>query len=228
MGSWSARLAHAVFIVPHAHVRFDRMFQTEMYELFHRRAPARLAHVICTPLINVALLAVLAALIPGGAFLGAAAIVLWSLYVDRLAGLIVVPLAIVAAFGAREVAATLGEHVIPGALIAAWAGGFLQAISHASEPIPPPWTGGHRFMPLGEWLRTARITRIAILGLLSPTVFPMLEVWAAPRVWVLQALHIMMRNGYRPDLRAKLEDRVVEMMDDARTGWPQPELSRAT
>ena len=181
------------------------MFQTEMYELFHRRAPARLVHLICTPLINVALLAVLAALIPGGAFVGAAAIVLWSLYVDRIAGVIVVPLVLVAAFGAGELAATLGNHAIPGALIAAWAGGFLQAISHASEPIPPPWTGGHRFMPLGEWLRTAPGARIAILGLLSPTVFPMLEVWAAPRVWVLQALphHDAQRLSARPAREAR-------------------------
>lgn len=225
MGSSSVRLAHALFIVPRAHVRFDRMFQTEMYELFHRRAPARLAHLICTPLINVALVTAVAALVPGGAFIAAGAIVLWSLYVDRIAGLLVIPLALAAAVGSREVASLFGEHVVVGALGVAFAGGFAQAVSHASEPIPPPWTGSHCFMPLGRWLRSAPPTRIAILALLSPTVFPLLEVWAAPRVWVLQALHLMMRAGYRPELRARLESRVVEMLADARTGWPQPALA---
>ena len=236
MGSRTVRLAHALLIVPRAHVRFDRSFQTEMYELFHRRAPARWGHLICTPLINVALLAALAVALPArdlgpmlldGALAGAIAIVLWSLYVDRAAGLLVIPLAGAAVLGARELASALGEQALFGALIAAWAGGLVQAISHASEPIPPPWTGSHCFMPLGEWLRTAPPSRIAGIALLSPTVFPVLEVWAAPRVWVLQVLHLMMRAGYRPELRARLDTRLVAMLDDARTGWPQPELARA-
>jgi len=236
MGSWGVRLTHALFIVPHAHVRFDRMFQTEMYELFHRRAPARFGHLICTPLINIAVLAALGVVVPvlelgpllvDGAIVGALAIVLWSLYVDRLAGLLVLPLAAAAVLGARELAAVLGEHALPGALIGAWLGGFLQAMSHAAEPIPPPWTGSHCFMPLGTWLRAAPLSRIVGIALLSPTMFPLLEVWAAPRVWVLQALHLMMRAGYRPDLRTQLDARVVAMLDDARTGWPQPELAQA-
>lgn len=236
MGSRTIRLAHALFIVPRAHVRFERMFQTEMYELFHRRAPARWGHLICTPLINVALLAALAVALPArelgpllldGAVAGAIAIVVWSLYVDRLAGLLVIPLAAAAVLGARELAGVLGEHALSGSLLAAWAGGLLQAISHAAEPIPPPWTGSHCFMPLGAWLRAAPPSRIAGIALLSPTVFPLLEVWAAPRVWVLQVLHLMMRAGYRADLRAQLTTRIVAMLDDARTGWPQPDLARA-
>jgi hypothetical protein len=61
-------------------------------------------------------------------------------------------------------------------------------------------------------------------------VFPLLEIWAAPRVWVLQVLHLMMRAGYRPALRDRLESRVIQILDDARTGWAQPEITapRAT
>src|SRR5690242_90146 len=90
MASRRVRLAHALFIVPQAHVRFDAAFQGEMYELFHRRPLARYGHLICTPLINVALLALLALAIPGthvgpilvdGALAGAIAIALWSLHV---------------------------------------------------------------------------------------------------------------------------------------------------
>jgi hypothetical protein len=228
MGSWSVRLAHALFIVPTAHVRFDRTFQAEMYELFHLRAPARLGHLIFTPLINIALLAVLGALVPGGEIVGAAAIVAWSLYVDRIAGLLVVPLALAAVVGSHELASLLGAHVLAGGLGIAFAGGFAQAASHAPEPIPPPWTGSHRFMPLGPWLRSTPPARVAILFLLTPTVFPLLEVWAAPRVWVLQVMHLMMRAGYRRELRTQLERRVVEILDDARTGWPQPELEQRT
>lgn len=220
----TARLAHALFIVPTAHVRFDRTFQTEMYELFHQRALARWGHVLVTPLIVVAWLALLDALLPNGAVIGAAAVVAWSFYVDRVAALFVVPLALAAVFGARELAGALGEHAVVGSLLVAWGGGFLQAVSHAAEPVPPPWTGSHRFLSLGEWLRTAPLSRVLALFVLTPTVFPLLEAWAAPRVWVLQVLHFMMRAGYRAELRATLANRVVEMLGDARTGWPQPEL----
>lgn len=236
MGSATRRLTHALFIVPQAHVRFDRRFQTEMYELFHVRALARWGHLICTPIIVVALLAALVALGPltaagpftiDGALLGALAIVAWSFYVDRTAALVMIPLAIAAMLGARELAAALGDHALLCSLALAWAGGLLQAISHASEPIPPPWTGSHAFVPLGTWLRTAPPSRMLGLALLSPSVFTLLEVWASPRVWVLEILHLMMRAGYRPNLRANLDSRVNEMLADARTGWTQPELSAA-
>jgi hypothetical protein len=186
--------------------------------------------MFCTPVINVALLALLALAWPGthvgplvvdGALAGALAIALWSLHVDRTAGLVTVPIAIAAAFVSRELA-----HLGPLWLAAlVWAGGFAQALSHAAEPVPPPWTGSHRFMTLGEFVRAAPLPRMIGLGLLTPTVFPLLEVWAAPRVWVLQVLHLMMRAGYRPALRAQLERRVIEMLDDARTGWAQPEVA---
>lgn len=234
MGSETRRLTHALFIVPQAHVRFDRRFQTEMFELFHVRALARWGHLVCTPIIVVALLAALAALGPftaagplaiDGALLGALAIVAWSFYVDRRAALVMIPLAIASALGARELASALGAHALLYSLALAWAGGLLQAISHASEPIPPPWTGSHAFVPLGTFLRTAPPSRMLGLALLSPTVFTLLEVWASPRVWVLEVLHLMMRAGYRPALRAELDARVEEMLADARTGWAQPELA---
>ena len=216
----ASRLAHALLIVPQAHVRFERTFQAEMYELFHRRPLARYGHLLVTPVINIALLAALTAVAPAAGLVGAAAIALWSLHVDRVAGVIMLPI----------LAAALAAHALAGPsplvwLAIVWAGGFAQAMSHASEPIPPPWTGSHRFMSLGPWLRSAPATRIIALALLSPTVFPLLEIWAAPRVWVLQVLHLMMRAGYRPALRDRLESRVIEILDDARTGWAQPELT---
>jgi cation/acetate symporter len=167
-------------IVPQAHVRFDPLFQTEMYELFHRRALARLGHLVCTPLINIALLAALALALPHGAFIGAAAIALWSLYVDRAAGAIMIPIAFAAALVASAIAPQLGAHGLVLALGAAWAGALLQALSHAVEPIPPPWTGSHAFMPLGAWLKSAPPSRIALLFLLSPTVWVDLLGNAAP------------------------------------------------
>lgn len=233
MAPRTTRLAHALLIVPQAHVRFDRTFQGEMYELFHRRPLARYGHLLITPIITIALLAALVVAVPpatlgglhiDGALAGAAAIALWSLYVDRGAGVIMLPIAAVAVLGARELAGALGSHALLASLAIVWAGGFAQALSHASEPIPPPWTGSHRFVTLGEWLRSAPAMRIVGLALLSPTVFPLLEIWAAPRVWVLQVLHLMMRAGYRPALRERLAVRVVEILSDARTGWPQPEI----
>lgn len=223
----ASRLIHALLIVPQAHVRFDRTFQGEMYELFHRRPLARYGHLVVTPVINIALLAALVAVSPAAAIAGAVAIALWSLHVDRVAGAIMMPIAAAALLGAHALAAALGTHAVLLSLAIVWAGGFAQALSHASEPIPPPWTGSHRFMSLGEWLRAAPLPRIVGLALLSPTVFPLLEIWAAPRVWVLQVLHLMMRAGYRTALREQLEVRVIEILDDARAGWAQPELDAA-
>jgi hypothetical protein len=157
---------------------------------------------------------------PAAGLVGAAAIALWSLHVDRVGGVIMLPII---------AAAVAVQALVPLSVLAwlaiVWAGGVAQALSHATEPIPPPWTGSHRFMSLGPWLRSAPATRIIALALLSPTVFPLLEIWAAPRVWVLQALHLMMRAGYRPALRDRLAIRVSEILDDARTGWAQPELT---
>jgi hypothetical protein len=216
----ASRLAHALFIVPQAHVRFDRTFQAEMYELFHRRPLARYGHLLVTPVINIGLLAALAAAAPAAGIVGAVAIALWSLHVDRIAGAIMLPI-IAAALAVQA----LAPHSLLVWLAIVWAGGFAQALSHACEPIPPPWTGSHRFLSLGEWLRSAPATYIVALGLLTPTVFPLLEIWAAPRVWVLQAVHLMMRAGYRPALRDRLEVRVLAILDDARAGWAQPDLT---
>ena len=215
----ASRLAHALLIVPQAHVRLDRTFQAEMYEAFHRRPLARYGHLLVTPVINIALLAALTSAAPAAGIVGAAAIALWSLHVDRVAGVIMLPI----------IAAAMAAHALDGLsplawLAIVWAGGSAQALSHASEPIPPPWTRSHRFVSLGPWLRSAPATNILALALLSPTVFPLLEIWAAPRVWVLQVLHLMMRAGYRPALRDRLEIRVAEILDDARTGWAQPEM----
>ena len=38
------------------------------------------------------------------------------------------------------------------------------------------------------------------------------------------ALYDAVRPGYRPVLRDRLEIRVGEILDDARTGWAQPEI----
>jgi hypothetical protein len=221
-------LSRAFFIVPGAHVRFDRAFQTEMFELFHGGSLARWGHLVCTPLINVALLTALASLLPGsslgpfaldGAMLGVLAILVWSFHVDRAAGLVLVPCALLAAVVARELATALGEHALSLSLFAAWLLGAVQTFSHLSEPIPPPWSGSHGFLPLRAFLESAPGPRIASLLLLAGTVFVVLEVWAAPRVWALEVLHVLMRAGYRPELRERLDGRVAEMLRDARTGW---------
>ncbi len=218
-------LAQAILVVPQAHYRvLDTRFQEEMYELFHRHFISRALHMICTPVIVTGLLVALAhmklgALPIDAAIVTAAALIAYHLYADRVAGLVTAPLVMLSC----AVAHRIDSHYGPQALLAAGAlvffGGLIQMFSHGAEPIPPPLSGVYGFIPVGEWFGRAT-PRQRVFSVLQGLMFTGLEIWAAPRVWVLQNLHLLMSAGYKPQLRAEIDARVALILTDSRHGWP--------
>lgn len=232
VSSAGARLARALLIVPAAHYRVhDADFQAEMYALFHTRAGCRLGHMACTPAVMLGLFLVLGRVAPPGwtwplpAALGLV-VVAWGLRVDRLAGAVMVPLVALTLAAARALEAVAAHPLALGAALAV-GGAALQMLSHGFEDIPPPLSGRAGWVPARAWLAAASAARVVGLGVLSLAVFTWLELWASPRVWPLQVLHVLMRAGHRPDLRARLAARVGEILAHPEREWREPVAPQA-
>ncbi|WP_157070111.1 hypothetical protein [Sandaracinus amylolyticus] len=224
---------HDVLIVPAAHTRvLDGDLQTELYEVFHTRPIARWGHALCTPVINVALLALCAEVTVqlatrgghteiDGAIAGAAIALAFYVAVHGAWALVMAPLLALAVLGAHGLREVLGAHAVSGAIVIALGAVWVQTLSHVFEPVPPPWSRAASFGTVRElWERTsiARIVALAVTGVL---VFPVLELWASPRVWPLQIAHAMRRLGWKHG-SATLEERVRTIHRDARAGWSVP------
>lgn len=226
-GAGARSLARTLLIVPAAHYRvLDEHFQAEMYELFHRRAGCRIGHMLCTPVVVLGLLLALGSVAsPGWSWplplaLGAL-VVAWGARVDRLAGAAMVPLVALALLAARGLAGVCAEPASLGAALAV-GGAALQTFSHGFEDIPPPLSGRAGWVPMRAWLGVAPPARVAGSVALMLVVFVWLELWASPRVWPLQVLHVLLRGGRRPDLRARLAARVDEIVANPEREWREP------
>ena len=212
------RLLYDALIVPSAHTRvFDGKFQLELYEVFHTRAGTRWMHRLCTPIVNVSLLAAATRLpLP---FNGAAVSVLISLplyfMVHGAWAAVMIPILAIAFVLAHALAAFLGPSVVPAALGMAYAAAFVQTLSHALEPVPPPWSGSYRWITLREFLfRTPPLKLLGLSGI-AILIFPILEFWASPRIWPVQL---------KPAQAPQISNRVRDILSDARKGWSLPPL----
>ncbi len=217
------RLLYDALIVPSAHTRvFDATFQLDVYEVFHTHPITRWAHLVCTPIVNISLLAA-ATVLPHGAPL--AALIALSLYclVQGWGALLMIPVLAVSVGFAYPLAAFLGGSV-PTAFAIAYAAAFAQTLSHGFEPVPPPWSGSYRFITLKEFLFRTPPLKLAGLVFASALIFPVLEFWASPRIWPVQIVHLMMRAGMRPALARRTRRRVLEILSDARKGWALPPI----
>lgn len=228
------RLLYETLIVPEAHTRvFDARFQFEVYEVFHTHPVTRWGHLLCTPIVNISLLALATALpFTHAARFGwltfdsaaVAALITLALYagVQGAWAIAMTPVLAIAVGLAHMLAAALGPRLVPGAVAIALAAVFVQTWSHAFEPVPPPWSGSYRWITLREFVvRTTRL-RLAVLSLVALLVFPVLELWAAPRIWPVQLAQLMMRAGLRPALARSMRYRVQAILADARRGWTLP------
>lgn len=235
MAQWGSRLSRwvqAALIVPSAHTRvLDAEHQSEMYEVFHTGALARWGHSVCTPIINVALLALAGELVvvlrTGGGdvaldgMLCAAAIALVCyLAVHGIWAMAMAPVLALALGAAIGLRALLGEHLVIGAAAILLATVLLQTFSHVGEPLPPPWSRTRSFAPTLPALRALSLREFASIALASLVLYPALELWAAPRVWPLQLAHLLGRAGWFRERHERLAKRVAEIHADARNGWP--------
>jgi len=221
-------LRHAL-IVPAVHRRvLDDGFQREMYELFHRKAVCRIGHAVCTPVIMLGLflLGVSAGRAPLDASLALSLLLAaWYLASERVVGGIMVALILVLQVAARLLAGALGPSAHAAALGLVVTGVLLQTWSHAIEDVPPPVSGADGWVPIGTWIRRLRPARFAYVVLLS-SFAPLLELWGTPRVWPLQVLHLLMRAGYRPELKERIDARVAEIVANPTCGWQDPRSAR--
>lgn len=228
------RLLYEALIVPSAHTRvFDATFQLEMYEVFHTTSATRVGHLLCTPIANISLLAAATAfpfvpVTPLGwmTFDGAALAALLALAVYVAVhgtwAFVMAPVLMLSVGMAHILAAALGPSAVPGGLAIALAAAVVQTFSHAFEPVPPPWSGSYRWISLKEFLLRTPTLRLALLAAVAVLVFPVLELWACPRIWPVQFVQVAMRAGLRPALARRIRSRVQSILTDARTGWALP------
>ena len=199
---------YTLFIVPEAHTRiFDDDFQGRLYETFHTTRTSRLGHALCTPLINLALFSL------GGLFSlpltafgldisisGILVLVLLAqcfyLYVYGAWALSMAPLLLLSGIIASLASITFDSEIIIIAPVVMLVCAYLQTFSHWTEPLPPPWSRSYRFMPVSQFLQQESTGNILKLVLLSLTVYPLLELWAAFRIWPLQIAQLLNRLGY--------------------------------
>jgi hypothetical protein len=90
--------------------------------------------------------------------------------------------------------------------------------------VPPPWASGNRFGPVREVLARSPASRIVALAVASLLVFPVLELWAAPRIWPLQLAHALGRLGWFRARAERMAARVRAIHEDARAGWETPSM----
>lgn len=213
-----------IFIVPRAHTAiFATRFQIEMYELFHRTRGGRLGHLLGTPTIVLGLFLALHAG-TGTPWWGVgllAVIVALGLPVDRLAAMITGVLGAALLGLAAALAGALPSATIVG-LVLVGTGGAVQTLSHTFEDVPPPLSGTTHFVPIREWYRDLQLRALLRSAALTWGVFFWLELWATPRIWTIQVLHLLMRAGYRPDLRSELDGRAQEILAQPTSDWRRP------
>jgi hypothetical protein len=66
-------------------------------------------------------------------------------------------------------------------------------------------------------------SQITSARLLSSENFPgLLELWASIRIWPMQVLHVLMACGYRPQLRASIDARIVQIVHNPFSDWRRP------
>lgn len=228
--------AHATFIVPAAHVRvFDGDFQTVIYEAFHTCAISRWGHTLCTPIINLAFFALAGtwtfgidvsgtAVALNGSYCAAALALVFYLTIYGRRALCVAPLLALASVAAILLNNLLDEQLVPVMVSIIVAATYLQTLSHLAEPIPPPWSGQYEFRSFRDFYDHAPASRLALLAVLSVTVFPILELWAALRIWPLQVAQFLGHLGFMRDRTRRIRERVHEIQMDTRRGWSQPAL----
>jgi hypothetical protein len=213
--------AERLLIVPAAHTHLGRLsFQLEMYELFHRAPAARAGHIIgtSTVLFGVFMLTSLApgpsdAVIVAAIVLGMAA---YGAALDRAAGIATAAVGAVLAATAYATSRALDPRF---GLAFVMGGCAVQTFSHLFEDVPPPLSGGDRFVPLRVWLRSVDLGIVLRAAMQTALLFYWLELWASFRILPLQVLHLMMRAGHRPALRRAVDARVADILGGRADGW---------
>jgi hypothetical protein len=215
-----------VAVTPSAHVaNMSLHFQSFLFDVFHQTAISRFAHVVCMPLINALVIALVALASPAAAL--ALALVLAAWYVVQahrngvtLLGFAMLPVTAATWAGAMAYVATGPGAIETLAWIAALS--LAQAASHAPEPkVPPRVTGSVHWIALPEFLlgppgrrhRPLTVLRRVWISAWQILFGALDELWASWRLVNLNVLELMWWLGYKPQMRAhfkQLSRRAVE------------------
>lgn len=232
MNTPAQRLAQSILIVPAAHSRIlDMRFQIEMYELFHQTLLCRLGHMICTPLVLLGALILASRIELAGATVTPASIYVatlaaFAISLDRRVGAVMIPLLAALLLLAHHLGAALGARATPAAIALMVAGSVFQTLSHMADAVPPPASGAPGWVPTRAWIKSSSLGQLIRVGALSATAFTLLEFWATFRIWPLQVLHLLLRLGYRPELRRTLHRRVEAIFAHPEIDWRNPRVAR--
>lgn len=222
-------------IVPEAQTHLlELQWQLDVYETFHTARWNRVSHAVCFyPLLWTYFVfaacfsfadAPLVAALPHAARPTLALVLLgvlatWYLRLDRLVGLVLAPVLVAMAIsanvfvtrhGAAEAAwlAFIGV-VVPNMLV--------LTLTHALEPMPPPWSGSSRFVPMSTWRRTLPFAWQLKAALVTLSTGLLLEYWAAPRFVPIQVLKILHLLGYKPEMTERARERARVLHADFTT-----------
>lgn len=209
----------AWLIVPASHTAIHQPdFQNEMYQLFHRSTGGRAGHMVGTAVGLVGIFSLIDGLVPWLGLLLVAPMSWLGARLDRLAGALTFAVGLALLGLAHALAARSGGA----ALWLVLGGCAIQSFSHLFEEVPPPLSGEHRFVPLGEWVRKASLGALARATLLTFGVFYWLELWATLRILPLQVMHALMALGHRPELRRALDARMAAILANPTIDWRRP------
>ncbi len=191
------RLIDYLMVAPDAQIRiFDFRYQIMLFELFHRTRLTRTVHLVGTPLIVWALFLLAASLPLGGPAL-LLLLLAWYLKLDVLVGLAAAPLLAAMWLLAERVNAVAPDRADWWGLGIVVGGATLESLSHAVEPLPPPWSGGDGFLP-GQAILAAVPLRVRLWGVLAGvTIFAALELMSSPRILSVHLARGLARLGHR-------------------------------
>jgi hypothetical protein len=228
--TWVSRMVGLVTVTPSAHVaNLSLHFQSFLFDVFHQTTIARIAHIVCMPLINMMILVWLAQFGAAALFV-AIALCVWYLVQGWWngvlgLGLAMLPLTVAtyvgasayfAAFGLPAAESTWYAPTIAAANPILWAAvlSFVQAASHGPEPkLPPRVTTTDHWQTLPEFVFGSSARRhgpgqvlVRLVRSVAQIVFGALdEFWASWRLVNLNVLELMWRLGYKPEMYARFK-----------------------
>ncbi|MFT3772954.1 MAG: hypothetical protein QM820_46810 [Minicystis sp.] len=228
------RVSEWAVIVPEAQVHLlELQWQLDVYEAFHTARWNRLSHIVCfypllwtyfafgacVSLADAPLWAAFPHATRATLALGLLPILAtWYLLLDRLVGLVLLPVLVAMALSANVFAAHFGGDAAQIVLLAVVVPNMVVlTLTHGLEPMPPPWSGSNRFVPMQTWRRTMPLLWQAKAAAVTLTTGLLLEYWAAPRFVPIQVLKILHLFGYKREMTALAQQRARALHVDFTT-----------
>jgi hypothetical protein len=222
MQTLEQKITQHILVQPKAHVGFGEAnlpVQMAYLRAFHRTPLARVGHATCMGVVNLASFGILSTLShDNGLPIDASLVLAGGLSfvagrTERVSGAFAMAGFAVLFVGAHGLA-NAGVTTLEFSAMALGFS-FLQALSHAFEDVPYPFSTNHAFESFGDWWKNSTPTQKIKypFAALSGT---FLEWWASPRLFPFLFLEGLLRQGYRPDLNETIDRIATHFSVDSR------------